>query len=145
MINTHFVNAAAKTLRAVEVDINSSNQHEFNGVASLKLLFGFNKIRVNARFYYISDTNQVDGMGQLTWYDAREYDPDRSEYRLYFTENNVVHNGTPGDLLVIGINEFDQVQVLIIDKNSLAFGTISSLFGICGEQRNYVIRENIIV
>ncbi|MCC0658621.1 type II restriction endonuclease [Clostridioides sp. ES-S-0123-01] len=145
MINIRFINAAAKTLRAVEVDSSSSNQHEFNGVASLKRLFGYDRQILNATFCYISDEHQIDGIGSLTWYDARENDPDRSEYRLYFTEDNVVYNGEPGDLLVIGINERNQVQVLIIKKYSVAFRTISSLFGIYGEQNSYVVRENIML
>lgn len=145
MINIRFINAAAKTLRSVEVDISSSNQHEFNGVASLKRLFGYDRQILKATFVYISDEHQIYGSGSLTWYDARANDPYRSEYRLYFTEDNVVYNGLPGDLLVIGINEINQVQVLIIKKDSVAFRAISSLFGIHGEQNSYVVRENIML
>lgn len=50
MINIRFINAAAKTLRAVEVDSSSSNKHKFNGVDSLKRLFGYDRQILNATF-----------------------------------------------------------------------------------------------
>ena len=47
----------AKRLTPVEVDPNSSNQHEFNGVNALKEIFGESndKLRINARFVHFGE------------------------------------------------------------------------------------------
>ncbi len=42
-LSTYFVGAGGKILSRVEVEENLSNQHEFNGVSSLKHLFGRTK------------------------------------------------------------------------------------------------------
>ena len=82
---------AIKRLSAVEADPVSSNQHEFNGVAPLKAILGAERRSYLARFIYLGededDTLTADGF--LTWYDAREAHPTRSEYRLYFPRTPV--------------------------------------------------------
>ena len=42
-LSEFFSGVAAKKLSAVEVDPNTSNQHEFNGVSRLKKIFGIEK------------------------------------------------------------------------------------------------------
>ena len=67
------VGMAIKTLSEVEVNYWASNQHEFNGVTSLKRIFGMEKRYFNAKFIYMSDRGiEKEGRGSLTWYDARE-------------------------------------------------------------------------
>lgn len=71
----YFTGVAVKRLSAVEADITSSNQHEFNGVDDLKSIFGeaHGKQRFLARFIYLNDHDDepVTADGFLTWYDAR--------------------------------------------------------------------------
>ena len=49
------VGMAIKTLSEVEVNYWASNQHEFNGVTSLKRIFGMERQYFNAKFAYMSD------------------------------------------------------------------------------------------
>ena len=105
-LSRYFTGVAAKRLSAVEADVLRSNQHEFNGVESLKRLFGSasGKQQFPARFIYLADSadEAVVSDGFLTWYDARERHPTRSEHRLYFPTTSASERATEGDLLVIG-------------------------------------------
>ena len=76
-LSEYFKGIAVKTLSAVEADAARSNQHEFNGVADLKRLFGKSRCAYDAKFIYLSDNDDepVVDNGKLTWYDARENHP----------------------------------------------------------------------
>jgi len=51
--------------------------------------------------------------GFLTWYDARENYPPRSEYRLYFPSNDVTNISEANDLLIISKLQDDSYVVII--------------------------------
>lgn len=72
-----FSKSCIKTLTAVEAEEARSNQHEFQGVAPLKEMFGYAKMTTKATFSIrgSSDSYPVE----LTWYDAREGNPNRSQ------------------------------------------------------------------
>lgn len=104
-LSEYFNGVAAKRLSAVEAYADQSNQHEFNGDDGLKRLFGTAKGKqyFDTRFLYLSDDLEpVSDDGRLTWYDARENHPTRTEFRLYFTTSSVSKCANAGDLLVIG-------------------------------------------
>ena len=92
-LSEYFTGVASKRLSAVEADVLSSHQHEINGVEALKRVFGqaTGKQHFPARFVYLRDWQDepVVADGSLTWYDAREKHPTRSEHRLYFPPNAV--------------------------------------------------------
>ena len=74
-LSNYFKGVGAKRLSAVEADPGTSNQHEFNGVAALKSIFGLSERRqVLTRFIYLGETEEdfLSETGRLTWYDARE-------------------------------------------------------------------------
>src|SRR3712207_1823903 len=102
-LSEYFTGVAAKRLRAVEADVLRSNQHEFNGVDALKRIFGqaTGKKTFSARFVYLTDASDepVSADGFLTWYDAREKHPSRSEHRLYFPSTAVSERSAEGDIL----------------------------------------------
>ena len=58
-LSSYFTGVAAKRLSAVEVNPETSNQHEFNGVQGLKSIFGEQRITVDAHFIYFGDTARV--------------------------------------------------------------------------------------
>ncbi|WP_137213950.1 type II restriction endonuclease [Pseudomonas sp. CFBP13508] len=97
----------SKILAPVEVDTNVSGQHEFNGTVELKSLLGLDRRTIPARFSLLggSAVSEVN----ITWYDSRERDPNRSEHRLYFQTNPVMAMAAPGDCMLIG---FDNNNVL---------------------------------
>lgn len=132
-LSQYFVGVAVKKLSAVEVDIFRSNQHEFNGVGALKRLFGDSAERklMSAKFIYLNDNddNPVTADGFLTWYDARERHPKRSEHRLYFPTTQVSMCASEGDLLVIGLRPDNTVLVIIAENASTIGNQIQWLFG----------------
>lgn len=133
-LSEFFSGVAFKALSAVEADLFRSNQHEFNGVAALKELFGTGDGRQNfaARFIYLTDDQDapVTADAFLTWYDARESHPSRSEYRLYFPTNNVSDHAVQGDLLIIGKRQDNSLLVMIAADGSTMASQLCWLFGL---------------
>ena len=133
-LSEYFDGVAAKKLSAVEADLVHSNQHEFNGADGLRRLFGEaeGKQRYPARFIYLSDeeSDAVVADGQLTWYDARERHPTRSEHRLYFTTTTVSQCAGEDDLLVIGKRPDGSVLVVIAEAGSTIANQVQWLFGL---------------
>ena len=120
----YFKGVAWKRLSIVEADPQKSNQHEFNGVASLKQILGSARRTFPARFLYLGDEEEDISKAQsyLTWYDARESHPTRSEYRLYFPTTSVSQKAAAGDLLIIGRQpQPDGSLMVIIAKKGTSF------------------------
>ena len=133
-LSEFFSSAAIKTLSAVEADLVRSNQHEFNGVEALKKLFGeaTGKQRYYSKFIYLTDDDDSEPIvseGTLTWYDAREANPTRSEHRLYFPTTEVSSKAGPGDTMVIGLRQDGSVVVVVAEVGSTAANQIKWLFG----------------
>lgn len=133
-LSEYFTGIAAKRLSAVEADCFCSNQHEFNGVDGLKKIFGqaTGKQKFQARFIYLNDHDDdpVVADGFLTWYDAREKHPIRSEHRLYFPTTTVSQCAAEGDLLVIGSRPDGSILVIIAEGQSTISNQIQWLFGL---------------
>lgn len=96
---------AVKRIAAVEVDPESSNQHEFNA-GKLRVGLGFGRVSVNGRldatYFGGEDDSEADvSTGDYTLYDAREAHPTRTEYRLYYNTPLLTERARPGDLLVL--------------------------------------------
>ncbi len=132
-LSEFFSGVALKTLSAVEADLVRSHQHEFNGVEGLKKLFGqaVGKQKFDAKFIYLTDHDDgpVISEGFLTWYDAREAHPKRSEHRLYFPTTEVSNCAAEGDLLVIGRRQDGSVLVIVAEAGSTILNQIRWLFG----------------
>ncbi|MEZ8038952.1 type II restriction endonuclease [Vibrio sp. 1F263] len=94
--------ACIKTLSAVEAEPNRSNQHELNGVVQLKSILGLSRQSFDARFSIRGQDGYV--ASSVTWYDARESHPTRSEYRLYFQTNEVMNRAQEGSTLILGLD-----------------------------------------
>lgn len=133
-LSQYFTGVAAKRLSAVESNLFRSHQHEFNGVEGLKRIFGqaHGKQTFPARFIYLNDHDDepVVSDGFLTWYDARENHPTRSEHRLYFPTTTVSDCASEGDLLVIGRRPDGSVLVVIAEDGSTIANQVQWLFGV---------------
>lgn len=146
-LSEYFSGVAIKHLSAVEADVLISHQHEFNGVEALKRVFGSaqGKQSYPAKFVYLSDRDDepVLADGFLTWYDARERHPTRSEHRLYFPTTAVSELASAGDLLVIGRRPDGSVLVVVAEGDSTVANQVRWLFGAKDlGQAEYLIREN---
>lgn len=130
-LSEYFTGIAAKVLSAVEADGSVSNQHEYNGVAHLKTIFGADKQCLQAKFVYLyDDENPVTDTGSLTWYDAREAHPVRTEYRMYFSTNAASACASTGDELFICLRPDKTVLVIIAEGSSTISAQLHWLFGI---------------
>lgn len=147
-LSEYFSGIAAKRLSAVEADLFRSNQHEFNGVEMLKQLFGQaqGKQKFSAKFVYLTDHDDepVVADGFLTWYDAREKHPVRSEHRLYFPTTAVSQCAAAGDLLVLGRRPDGTVLVIVAARDSTVLNQIEWLFGLStAEFPGFSVREEL--
>ena len=139
-----FITAAAKHLSMVEIDCFRSNQHEFNGVASLKRMFGPTRQHFVSNFSYYDDHGLVcEDFGQVTWYDAREDNHSRTEYRLYYTGNQVVYEASVNDLLIVGKLDNQDISIIIAKNGSSYYHLLMNLFGIKQISSTYIIRNQI--
>lgn len=140
----YFTGVAAKVLSAVEADTAASNQHEYNGVAPLKKMFGTAKRTFSAQFIYLNDGDDepVTDSGTLTWYDAREAHPTRTEYRMYFTTTAVSVCAAAGDELFIGLRPDETVLVVIAECGSTVCSQLCWLFGL-EESTHFSVREEL--
>ncbi len=119
-----------KRVAGVEVDPGRSNQHELNGVSSLRNVLGTERrTGITTRWVLLRD----DGdhryeTHSITWYDSRENSPNRSaEWRLYYTEDTQVESG---DLLAIVTRaEDDEVVFTAATPGSSWESQLVQMFG----------------
>ncbi len=134
-LSQYFESVAAKRLSAVEADLETSHQHEFNGTKELRNVLGTGsgeKVQFPAKFVWIGEENEaISSDGTLTWYDARIGNPLRSaEYRLYFYNNEVMDLANPGDMLFIAKRSDGTVMIIIASAGSTAENQLLWLFAI---------------
>jgi hypothetical protein len=131
-LSDHFTGIVAKRLSAVEADTERSNQHEFNGTVQLRQLLGVERIdRRMARFIWLGGENEgITDDAPITWYDARESHPFRSEWRLYFQSNAVTEAASAGDLLVVARRPGGDLMFIVAPNGSTLQNQIAWLFGL---------------
>lgn len=144
-LSEYFSGVAAKRLSVVEADPKKSNQHEINGVKTLRTLLGDNRIdQMPSLFMYFGDSEDKSVMadGFLTWYDARENIPYRSaEYRLYFPTTSVTEMMQEGDLLLVAKKTDGSILMIAVQNGSTVENQLLWLFGIAEVERNFIKRE----
>lgn len=132
-LSQYFKGVAVKRLSAVEAHPEISHQHEFNGVGALAQVLGsaIPKKKFDATFLYLNDDDPepIEDEGFLTWYDARENHPTRSEKRLYFPTTTVSQNANEGDLLLIAKKPDETILVIIAEAGSTIENQLMWLMG----------------
>jgi hypothetical protein len=131
-LSNYFKGIAAKYLSAVETHPENSNQHEFNGIAALKTILGESRHTFESKILYLGsdESDIISTQCTLTWYDARENHPTRSEYRLYFQTNAALEQADIGDLLVIGLTTDDTLFVVIAKAETTFESQLRWLFAL---------------
>ncbi|MCL2387141.1 MAG: type II restriction endonuclease [Defluviitaleaceae bacterium] len=145
-LSQYFKGVAAKTLSAVETDTRTSNQHEFNGVKGLKNIFGSKRQTFPTKFVYLSDNDDdpPTDEGFLTWYDARENHPTRTEHRMYFPTTTVSMCASEGDELFIGLQPDGNLLAVYAEAGSTIANQIRWLFGITQSSHpGFSVREEL--
>ena len=138
-----FTGIGAKRFTPVEITPVRSNQHEFNGINGFKTILGTEKIRFEGRFLYLPDHEEriIDTTGILTWYDARENHPTRSEYRLYYSSNDVISSSGIDDLVIIAKTPDDKLAIIVAAKGSTSEKQLLWLFGLEEVERRFVVKD----
>jgi restriction endonuclease EcoRII-like protein len=152
-LSQYFQGVAAKKLSAVEADVLTSNQHEFNGVEGLRNILGEpeGKVHYEAKFLYLTDVDDEPVMedGFLTWYDARqkariERGVMRWEYRLYFPTNTVSQLANEGDILIIAKRPDNTLLAIVAEAETTIAQQVLWLFGFAGiVHPGFSIREEL--
>jgi hypothetical protein len=138
---------ALKRLAAVEVEANTSNQHEFNATI-LRRGLGISETRVGGAltiaFYTRDGEEPVIEDTTYTLYDSRENQPRRSaEYRLYYASPVVGRLARQGDLLVIYQAEGDALQAIIARPGTRAEKDLTA--ALLGGARSSELRRFVVV
>jgi len=119
VLNYELIAIAGKLLKPVEINAFQSNQHEFHGVNAFKHIFGQNRIKVDVALYHIDSDNNIEKSNcEITWYDAREYDPIRSEYRLYYKNNYIFSELEIDDMMLLAKSSNGALIIIFIKNNS---------------------------
>ncbi|MGB0384672.1 MAG: type II restriction endonuclease [Ardenticatenaceae bacterium] len=135
-LSNYFDSYASKRLSAVEADPKVSNQHEFNGVAPLKTILGTARHQFPTKFVYlgVDEEDSITENGSVTWYDARENHPTRSEYRLYYPPTTVSAKAAEEDLLVIAKVPDGSLLVIIARSGTTFEQQIEWLFNLTDQR-----------
>lgn len=153
-LSQYFDGVAAKILSQVEANKLVSHQHEFNGVEGLRKMLGepSGKVKYRAKCMYFIDYEDepIIEDGELTWYDARqkareERNVQRTEYRLYFSDNTVIQSANAGDILIIAKQkDNDELLLIVAEKETTIASQLLWLFGFSSlEHPGFSIREEL--
>jgi len=142
-LSKYFISIGAKRLSSVETDPSASNQHELNGIAGFKQIFGLDKIEFKAKFIFLPDDEEkiLEVEGDLTWYDARENHPTRSEHRLYYSDNQVIPQSNPGDLIIVARTSEKTAVVFVAPNGSTSEKQLLWLFDIDEVENKFIVKD----
>jgi len=131
-LSDYFRGVAVKKLSIVETNPARSNQHEFNGAAALRQLFGDDDRRnIPAKFIWMEGEGQnMTETGVVSWYDARRNHPSRTEYRLYYPANEITSMMQAEDTMFIAMLHDETVAIVVVPSESLIKNQLLWLFGI---------------
>src|SRR5690625_1108771 len=131
-LSQYFDGIAFKRLSAVEVNVQRSNQHEFNGSKALRKLLGENTLNnYPVTFVWFGDENEgISEESSVTWYDARANHPTRTEWRLYFRNNHVSESAEVGDLLIVARRPNKEMYIIIVKADTTFENQLLWLFGV---------------
>lgn len=131
-LSSCFAGIAGKRLSKVEANLLCSNQHEFNGDRGLRTLLGTGngRQRFQTTFLYMSDLEVIHREGEMTWYDAREKNLSRTEWRLYFPTTDVMLKAKEKDTLIICRKTDGTLLVIIAQSGDTIENQLKWLFGI---------------
>lgn len=131
-LSDKFDGVVVKRLSAVEADPKKSHQHEFNGSAPLRRLLGeCDRKNIPAQFVRVDGISESATVtGELSWYDARRKHPSRTEYRLYYSSNEVTNSMKVGDIFYLALIRDGSVLVIATEPDNPINDQLYWLFGL---------------
>lgn len=132
LLSDHFEGIVVKRLSVVETSPTSSHQHEFNGSTPLRRLLGDDdRKNISARFIWLGQEQEaITTEGMISWYDARRKHPTRSEYRLYYYDNEVTAMMAADDLFFLALCPDGTAMVIITPAGTTIQNQLLWLFGL---------------
>lgn len=132
LLSDFFAGVAVKRLSAVETSPGASNQHEFNGDKALRRLLGdADRKQIPANFVWLGEEQAgITDDSTLSWYDSRRRHPIRSEYRLYYPDNEVSALMKPGDTFFLAMRPDGSAMAIVTPASSTIQNQLLWLFGI---------------
>lgn len=132
MLSSLFVGAVAKRLTLVETITERSNQHEFQGIQSLRQLLGEDdRKEVPTRFIWLSDEDgSFTDEGFLSWSNVRKGKPRSAEFHLYYSTNTVTETMSVGDLLIIALHRDGSLLAIVTPAAGTTQNQLLWLFGL---------------
>lgn len=141
-LTDYFLKVAWKALSQVEVgDSVQYHQHEFNGVAALRDMFGTEKQKFPAKFLFFDDEVNDAANGFMTWYDARENHPTRTEFRFYFSGSFITEHSKVGNVLIMALRPDHTILVIVCAQEAAILPQLLWLFGISAIGDKFAIRD----
>jgi hypothetical protein len=130
-LSSVFSHVAHKRLVAVDLPDTGSNQHELNGVQALREFFGTGSRQSGdiSWHYFADDQEPFQETTPFTFYDAREKNPSRTEWRFYYRGNFLSH-ARVGDRLFIARSNTGQLLGLVFQAGSAWLRAAEALFGV---------------
>ncbi|QQT32873.1 hypothetical protein I6I99_10035 [Sphingobacterium multivorum] len=141
ILSDYISGVAAKRLSHVEI---FSNQHEFNGINKFRDILGTERISIKGNVIYFADEGDkmIDNPSDYTWYDVRESNPLRSaEFRLYFSDNDVVPNAAVGDLVIMCKTVHNELKVIVAAQGSTSEKQLLYLFGLEEVKNSFLVKD----
>ena len=131
-LSDYFRGIVFKRLSAVETTPATSNQHEFNGSASLRLLLGDeDRKNIPTRFIWLGEEQEaITVEGMVSWYDARRSHPTRTEYRLYYFGNEITGMMSAGDVFFLALCRDGSAMAIVTPSGTTIQNQLVWLFGL---------------
>ena len=135
-----FTGVVAKRLTLVETVTKKSNQHEFQGIKSLRFLFGEeDRKQIPATFIWLSEEQSaVSEEGFISWSNVRKGKPRAPEYHLYYSGNTVTESMSVNDTVFVALRPNNTALVISVPAESSVLQQLYWLFGI-SEQEQFEI------
>ncbi len=140
-----FSAVAHKQLASVDLPNLGSNQHELNGTATLKELFGTEtkKAGIINWHYFADDQDPESHAGDFTFYDARKKSSartKRTEWRFYYS-GDFLSRVSVGDILVIARSVDGRYHGLVFQSSSSWSRAAEELWGMGQSQLRFDVIE----
>jgi hypothetical protein len=135
-----FSRVAAKRLVQVDLPDRGSHQHEINGDAALRDFFGISEeTRENLELHlYTDDGPPEHETTQITFYDARAQNPNRTEWRLYY-RGDFLAKASPGDTFVLARTVEGALHGFVFHQDSLWAQRGAELFSFADLQGGFTL------
>lgn len=112
---------ASRHLKPIDLPDANSNQHEVQGVSALREMLGEEpqELTCEWKLYWDDGSVRDEITTRVKWYDAREANPSRSEWRLYYPDDAPMDRTREKDMLVLATSFRDEnLHAFILPRGS---------------------------